>query len=214
MQARDAARRAAVHAAPLIAGIAGLHHRLRDGPEAAGNAFLHRLCGGAAGAGRQTAKQQAARLVGGRHRRASSGFALFGALLDAAHAGHLTGNPLFPYFNEYFHSPLALAAPYRDLRFRAARISGAQLFFPVLFSIDWHVADDLGFQDIRVCLAYFAGDRGVRAVAAAPRRAAIRWSTRASRCRCSPSPPSPMSSGCRSSPSIATSSRWRCWRRC
>jgi len=28
------------------------------------------------------------------------------------------------------------------------------LFFPFLFSIDWHVADDLGFQDIRVLVAY------------------------------------------------------------
>ena len=31
-----------------------------------------------------------------------------------------------------------------------------QLFFPIYFTIDWHIADDLGFQDIRVCIAYFA----------------------------------------------------------
>jgi hypothetical protein len=68
---------------------------------------------------------------------------------------HLTGNPLFPYFNEYWKSPLALPAPYRDLRFVPFfRPWWQQLFFPVLFSFDWHVADDLGFQDIRVCLAY------------------------------------------------------------
>jgi hypothetical protein len=66
---------------------------------------------------------------------------------------HLTGNPLFPYFNQYFHSQLALAAPYRDLRFIPTHFWRA-LFFPVLFSIDWHVADDLGFQDIRVGIAY------------------------------------------------------------
>ena len=66
---------------------------------------------------------------------------------------HLTGNPLFPYFNEYFHSTLALAAPYRDLRFIPTHFWRA-LFFPILFSIDWHVADDLGFQDIRVAIAY------------------------------------------------------------
>ncbi len=67
----------------------------------------------------------------------------------------LTGNPLFPYFNEYWKSPLALAAPYRDLRFVPTfRPWWQQLFFPVLFTIDWHVADDLGFQDIRVMLAY------------------------------------------------------------
>jgi hypothetical protein len=67
----------------------------------------------------------------------------------------LTRNPLFPYFNNYWKSPLALEAPYRDLRFVPAfRPWWQQLFFPVLFTIDWHVADDLGFQDIRVMLAY------------------------------------------------------------
>ena len=66
---------------------------------------------------------------------------------------HLTGNPLFPYFNEYWHSSLALAAPYRDLRFVPTHF-WREVFFPILFSIDWHVADDLGFQDIRVCVAY------------------------------------------------------------
>ena len=84
-----------------------------------------------------------------------------GAALFAApwmlHVYHLTGNPLFPYWNDYWHSPLALPATYRDLRFVPTyRPWWQQLFFPVLFSIDWHVADDLGFQDIRVLLAYFA----------------------------------------------------------
>lgn len=66
---------------------------------------------------------------------------------------HMTGNPLFPYFNEHFHSALALPAPYRDMRFIPTHFWRAVLF-PILFSIDWHVADDLGFQDIRVGLAY------------------------------------------------------------
>jgi hypothetical protein len=66
---------------------------------------------------------------------------------------HLTGNPLFPYFNDYWKSPLALAVPYRDLRFVPTHF-WRQLFFPILFTLDWHVADDLGFQDIRVLLAY------------------------------------------------------------
>ena len=66
---------------------------------------------------------------------------------------HLTGNPLFPYFNEYWRSPLALPAPYRDLRFVPTHF-WRELFFPILFTLDWHVADDLGFQDIRVCIAY------------------------------------------------------------
>ena len=43
---------------------------------------------------------------------------------------------------------------YRDLRFVPTHF-WRELFFPVLFSVDWHVADDLGFQDFRVCVAYF-----------------------------------------------------------
>jgi hypothetical protein len=80
------------------------------------------------------------------------GFAIF-SLPWMLYMWHLTGNPLFPYFNDYWHSPLALDAPYRDLRFVPTHFWRA-LLFPILFSIDWHVADDLGFQDIRVALAY------------------------------------------------------------
>ena len=82
---------------------------------------------------------------------------LVGTALFAAYwmlkMDHLTGNPLFPYFNEYFKSTLALAAPYRDLRFVPTHF-WREVFFPILFSVDWHVADDLGFQDIRVGIAY------------------------------------------------------------
>ncbi len=66
---------------------------------------------------------------------------------------HFSGNPLFPYFNEYFKSPLALASPYRDMRFIPHGIVNT-LLFPVSFSINWAVADDLPFQDIRVGMAY------------------------------------------------------------
>ncbi|MGA7674864.1 MAG: hypothetical protein WCA78_07415 [Rhizomicrobium sp.] len=65
----------------------------------------------------------------------------------------LTGNPLFPYFNEHFHSPLALNSPYRDMRFIPTDFWTA-LAFPILFSIDWRVANDLPNLDIRVGLAY------------------------------------------------------------
>jgi hypothetical protein len=66
---------------------------------------------------------------------------------------HLTGNPLFPYFNQFFHSPLALTASYRDMRFIPTHLK-TQLLFPLLFSIDWGVADDLPFHDVRVGVAY------------------------------------------------------------
>jgi hypothetical protein len=68
---------------------------------------------------------------------------------------HATGNPLFPYFNQYFHSPLALSASYRDERFLQHDVLHA-ILYPLLFSIDWRVADDLGYSDIRVGTAYVA----------------------------------------------------------
>jgi hypothetical protein len=66
---------------------------------------------------------------------------------------HLTGNPLFPYFNDHFHSTLALPADYRDLRFVPTTWQNI-LLFPLLFSIDWRIADDLPFTDVRVGVAY------------------------------------------------------------
>ena len=67
-----------------------------------------------------------------------------------------TGNPLFPYFNEYWKSPLALAAPYRDMRFLPTHFWIAA-GFPILFSLNWSIADDIPFRDIRVMLAYVTG---------------------------------------------------------
>ncbi|HEY2445501.1 MAG TPA: hypothetical protein VGI20_07165 [Rhizomicrobium sp.] len=81
-----------------------------------------------------------------------AGFAIFAGFWMVA-MSRLTGNPVFPYFNEFFHSPLALAAPYRDLRFIPHSFEH-QILFPLLFSFDWRVADDLPFRDIRVGVAY------------------------------------------------------------
>ena len=97
-------------------------------------------------------RQQAARLIGGGV-GGMLGFSLF-AVWWMLKMKELTGNPLFPYFNDYWHSSLALATAYRDLRFVPTHF-WREVFFPVLFSVDWHVADDLGFQDFRVCIAYF-----------------------------------------------------------
>jgi hypothetical protein len=99
-------------------------------------------------------KRRAARLAAG----AVGGLA--GVLLFAGYwflkMWRETGNPLFPYFNQYFHSPLALTASYRDTRFIPHRLT-KRLLFPILFSMDWHVADDLPFTDIRVGVAYVIG---------------------------------------------------------
>ena len=96
-------------------------------------------------------KQQGTRLIAGGI-AGILGFALFSAWW-MLHMKALTGNPLFPYFNDYWRSPLALASSYRDMRFIPVHF-WRQLLFPVLFTVDWHVADDLGYQDIRVLVAY------------------------------------------------------------
>jgi len=69
------------------------------------------------------------------------------------HLEALTGNPLFPYFNDVFKSPLALPAPYRDMRFLPTHFWIAAAF-PILFTLNWAIADDIPFRDIRVVLAY------------------------------------------------------------
>ena len=69
------------------------------------------------------------------------------------HMQQLTGNPLFPYFNDVFKSPLVLPGPYRDMRFLPTHFWIAAAF-PILFSLNWAVADDIPFRDIRVMLAY------------------------------------------------------------
>jgi hypothetical protein len=79
-----------------------------------------------------------------------------------------TGNPLFPYFNQYFHAPLALKASYRDTRFIPHRLP-KRLLFPILFSFHWQVANDLPFEDIRIGVAY------VTAILTAPISVFRRW---------------------------------------
>lgn len=65
----------------------------------------------------------------------------------------LTGNPLFPYFNDVFKSPMALASPYRDMRFLQWNWRDT-LTYPIRFSIDYRVADDIPYGDIRIGLVY------------------------------------------------------------
>jgi len=126
----------------LVGGTAGL--KLPEMPFAVGFATALLAVGGSR---KHLATRLAAGALGG-----VAGFLLFAGFwmwrMDV-----LTGNPLFPYFNDVFHSPLALSSPYRDMRFLPTSTSIA-LLFPILFSIDWRIADDLPFLDIRVGLAY------------------------------------------------------------
>jgi hypothetical protein len=64
------------------------------------------------------------------------------------------GNPLFPYFNTHFHSPLAVNDDYRDMRF--LQDFAHQIVMPLLFSFDWRIAGDLPSTDIRIGIAYVA----------------------------------------------------------
>ena len=149
---RDVLREGPLGTAAAISAIAGLITgaamglKLPEMPFCVGFAAALVALGGGG-------KHQTARLIAGGA-AGLVGFLIFSGPW-MVYMYHLTGNPIFPYWNEFWKSPLALDAPYRDLRFVPAfRPWWQQLFFPILFTVDWHVADDLGFQDIRVCLAY------------------------------------------------------------
>ncbi len=66
------------------------------------------------------------------------------------------GNPLFPYFNQLFHSPMASVADYRDLRFLPHNLR-EWLFFPVAFLVDFRHTAEVFFRDLRLPLLYCLG---------------------------------------------------------
>lgn len=57
-------------------------------------------------------------------------------------------NPLFPYFNQFFHSAMALPESYRDARFLPASLMDAFLF-PFLIVIDPRHTGEIFFRDVR-----------------------------------------------------------------
>lgn len=63
------------------------------------------------------------------------------------------GNPLFPYFNNVFHSPMASLADYRDVRFLPQGWR-EWLFFPLVFAFDPTQTAEGGFRDLRIPLLY------------------------------------------------------------
>ena len=64
-------------------------------------------------------------------------------------------NPLFPYFNGFFHSPMAIADSHRDLRFLPATWQ-VRLGFPYLFSLHPTIVGEIPFRDFRIAAAYTA----------------------------------------------------------
>ncbi len=147
---RDALRTGSLRNAAILSAIAGLITGMAMGlklpsmPWCIGFAAALLAVGGS---GRHIAMRLAAGGLAG-----VIGFAIFAAPW-MLHVHALTGNPLFPYFNDYWQSPLALDAHYRDLRF-VPTLLWRQILFPFLFTLDWHVAGDLAVQDIRLLLAY------------------------------------------------------------
>src|SRR6185437_7343899 len=130
---RDVLREGPLGTAAAISAIAGLITgaamglKLPEMPFCVGFAAALVALGGGG-------KHQTARLIAGGA-AGVVGFLIFSGPW-MVYMYHLTGNPIFPYWNEFWKSPLALDAPYRDLRFVPAfRPWWQQLFFPVLFTL-------------------------------------------------------------------------------
>ena len=147
---RETLRTGPLPRAALISAIAGLITgsavglKLPEAPYALGFAAALLALGG-------DFKRQSVRLAAGGVAGVVGGLIFTGYWF--LYMDRLTGNPLFPYFNEYFHSPLVVMSSYRDTRFLPHDLLHT-LLDPLLFSIDWRVANDLPFTDIRVGVAY------------------------------------------------------------
>lgn len=63
-------------------------------------------------------------------------------------------NPFFPYFNQWFQSPLLTGASYRDLTFVDAHDWLDKLVLPWLFTIDSRHVAEWSFRDARILAAY------------------------------------------------------------
>jgi len=83
--------------------------------------------------------------------------ALLGLLLTGgfwmAHLWLDYRNPMFPYFNQIFHSPWGLPSDYRDPAFEPKDLLH-WLFDPFYFAFDSRVASEVEFQDFRVPLLF------------------------------------------------------------
>ncbi len=71
----------------------------------------------------------------------------------AVHLWHEFQNPIFPYFNNVFKSPLGLQSGNRDMGFVPKTFLKA-LIFPLQFSFDSRKVGEIEFRDFRVLAAY------------------------------------------------------------
>ena len=61
------------------------------------------------------------------------------------------GNPLFPYFNDFFRSPMGAAAPYRDIHFLPPSL-WESIFLPFLMVFNPFRVGEIEFRDLRFVL--------------------------------------------------------------
>lgn len=78
------------------------------------------------------------------------GIAITGGFWMVELWGHY-GNPLFPYFNDLFHSPMGAAAHYRDTHFLPSSFLES-LFLPFLIVLEPFRVGEIGFRDLRLVL--------------------------------------------------------------
>ena len=64
-----------------------------------------------------------------------------------------SGNPFFPYFNEFFHSHLLVATSYRDRNFSPHTLRDAVLF-PLYFTLESRNVSESIFRDAHVLIVY------------------------------------------------------------
>jgi Glycosyltransferase family 87 len=69
------------------------------------------------------------------------------------HLWATTGNPVFPYFNSIFHSPLASLQDFRDQRFLPGSLLDA-LSYPLQWAIGRFPTGELPFRDIRFAVGW------------------------------------------------------------
>jgi hypothetical protein len=70
-----------------------------------------------------------------------------------AHLWSTLGNPLFPFYNDVFGSPMALPSDYKKV-FYLPESFWARLFFPITYTLDPSVASDAAFRDHRILACF------------------------------------------------------------
>ena len=70
--------------------------------------------------------------------------------------GHLwsaLGNPMFPFYNDVFQSPMALVSDYKKVFYLPDSLL-ARLFFPIAYTLDPAITSDAAFRDHRILACF------------------------------------------------------------